>query len=53
MITGSHNPRDHNGFKIVFDQKPLSGLIIELKDLIENEDFISGSRNKDSYARRL
>ena len=43
MITGSHNPRDYNGFKIVFDQKPLSGeSIIELKDLIENEDFISG-----------
>ena len=43
MITGSHNPKDHNGFKIVFDQKPLSGeSIIELKDLIENEDFISG-----------
>ena len=43
MITGSHNPKDHNGFKIVFNQKPLSGKsIIELKDLIENEDFISG-----------
>ena len=43
MITGSHNPKDYNGFKIVFDQKPLSGeSIIELKDLIENEDFISG-----------
>ena len=36
-----HNPKDYNGFKIVFDQKPLSGeSIIELKDLIENEDFI-------------
>ena len=43
MITGSHNPKDHNGFKIVFDQKPLSGeSIAELKKLIENEDFISG-----------
>ena len=43
MITGSHNPKDYNGFKIVFDQKPLSGeSIIELKDLIESEDFISG-----------
>ena len=43
MITGSHNPKDYNGFKIVFDQKPLSGeSISEIKDLIENEDFISG-----------
>ena len=43
MITGSHNPKDYNGFKIVFDQKPLSGeSITEIKDLIENEDFLSG-----------
>ncbi len=43
MITGSHNPKEYNGFKIVFDQKPLSGKSIsDLKDLVENEDFISG-----------
>ena len=43
MITGSHNPKEYNGFKIVFDQKPLSGdSISELKELVENEDFIFG-----------
>ena len=43
MITGSHNPKNYNGFKIVVNQKPLSGKsITEIKNLIENEDFISG-----------
>ena len=43
MITGSHNPKNYNGFKIVVDQKPLSGeSITEIKNLIENEDFIFG-----------
>ena len=43
MITGSHNPKNYNGFKIVVDQKPLSGeSITEIKNLIESEDFIFG-----------
>ena len=29
MVTGSHNPPDHNGIKIVYDKTPLSGIIIE------------------------
>lgn len=29
MITGSHNPSSHNGIKIVYDQAPLSGIVIE------------------------
>jgi phosphomannomutase/phosphoglucomutase len=29
MVTGSHNPADHNGIKIVYDNAPLSGIVIE------------------------
>ena len=43
MITGSHNPKNYNGFKIVVDRKPLSGeSITEIRDLIESENFLSG-----------
>ena len=43
MITGSHNPKNYNGFKIVINQKPLSGeSITEIKNLIESEDFFCG-----------
>jgi len=29
MVTGSHNPRDHNGFKFVFQGKPFYGAAIQ------------------------
>ncbi len=29
MITGSHNPSDHNGIKIVFEETPITALVIE------------------------
>ena len=35
MITGSHNPKNYNGFKIVINDSPVSG--IEILDLISNE----------------
>ena len=35
MITGSHNPKNYNGFKIVINDSPVSG--IEMYDLISNE----------------
>ncbi len=35
MITGSHNPKDYNGFKIVINDMPVSG--IEILDLISKE----------------
>ena len=35
MITGSHNPKDYNGFKIVINDSPVSG--IEILDLISEE----------------
>ena len=40
MITGSHNPPDHNGIKIVYELSPLTGLVIEtLYFDILREDF--------------
>ena len=35
MITGSHNPKNYNGFKIVINDYPVSG--IEILDLISDE----------------
>ena len=35
MITGSHNPKNYNGFKIVINDKPVSGT--EMLSLISNE----------------
>ena len=32
QVTGSHNPKDYNGFKIVINDSPVSG--IEILDLI-------------------
>ncbi len=29
MVTGSHNPPDHNGIKIVYESTPLTALVIE------------------------
>ena len=35
MITGSHNPKNYNGFKIVINDSPVSG--IEMLDLISDK----------------
>ena len=46
MITGSHNPKNHNGIKMVIDDKPVSGT--EIFDLIRNsEDF--GKKGEIKY----
>ena len=37
MITGSHNPKNHNGIKLIIDDKPVSGS--EILDLIISKDF--------------
>lgn len=43
MITGSHNPGDYNGFKMVVGAQTLhSDHIQTLKHLIETEDFAQG-----------
>ena len=46
MLTGSHNPPDHNGLKIVLQGKTLKEQ--EIKDLhhrISNKDFVYGDGN--------
>jgi phosphomannomutase/phosphoglucomutase len=44
MITGSHNPSDYNGFKVVCGESTIHGdQIQEVRTLIENQDFLSGA----------
>ena len=47
MITGSHNPKDYNGFKIVINDMPVSG--IEILELISGE--LSDLKNSGSESR--
>src|SRR6266566_2928912 len=43
MITGSHNPAEYNGFKVVSGASTIHGeQIQEVRRLIENRDFLSG-----------
>ncbi|MEN8204609.1 MAG: phosphomannomutase/phosphoglucomutase [Pseudomonadota bacterium] len=43
VVTGSHNPPDYNGLKIVIDGETLSGKSIQsLRERIEARNFISG-----------
>ena len=39
MITGSHNPKNHNGIKLVIDDKPVSGN--EILDLLNKDQKFS------------
>ena len=49
VVTGSHNPPNYNGLKIVIDGETLSGESIQaLRVRIETEDFISGQGNVDT-----
>ncbi len=44
MITGSHNPPDYNGVKMVIDGETLSGERVEaLYQRIKNRDFVTGN----------
>ncbi len=58
MITGSHNPKNHNGIKLVIDDKPVSGS--EILDLLnKNQKFsksvcsIKSLNVKDSYIEEV
>jgi phosphomannomutase / phosphoglucomutase len=51
QITGSHNPPDHNGFKIVVGKATIYG--DDIKDLsrrIDKGEFPSGSGSEEAYA---
>ena len=44
MLTGSHNPKNYNGLKIVFNKKSItSQKIEEIKNMISNDNYFYGS----------
>ena len=43
MITGSHNPKNYNGIKLIINDKPVSGIeIFKLIDENKNESAFKG-----------
>ena len=60
QITGSHNPANYNGFKMVFEGRPFFGPdILDLGQLAARGDWVSGSGSAvsvdiiDAYVERL
>ena len=51
MITGSHNPKNYNGFKIVINDSPISGL--EILDLLSDEPINKRNAGKEIYKKNL
>jgi phosphomannomutase / phosphoglucomutase len=49
MITGSHNPPDHNGFKICLGKQTLFGSQIqEIKEIALSEEFAKGAGTSET-----
>jgi phosphomannomutase/phosphoglucomutase len=60
MLTGSHNPANYNGLKIVLDGRALSGdAITAIRDRIKRGEFTAGAGNRRGaeigadYIRRI
>lgn len=60
MVTGSHNPKNHNGFKMMLKSRPFFGEDIKnLAHIAKEGDFISGQGKleikdiKEDYINRL
>jgi phosphomannomutase/phosphoglucomutase len=51
MITGSHNPKNYNGFKIVIDDVPISGL--EILSLLSDEPINETNVGKEIHKENL
>lgn len=50
MLTGSHNPRDYNGIKIVLKQRALAAnQISRLRERVENNELVSGNGSVSQY----
>ena len=58
MITGSHNPKNYNGIKLIINDKPVSGveiynLINQSQDLSENNGKIISKDFKEEYISEI
>src|SRR2546425_45375 len=50
MITGSHNPPEYNGFKVVSGASTIHGEEIQLlREMIERRDFIQGKGGEKTF----
>jgi len=50
MITGSHNPAEYNGFKVMSGPSTIHGEEIQhLREMIERRDFIQGKGGEKTY----
>lgn len=60
MVTGSHNPKDHNGFKIALKERPFYGDdIVGLAKIAAAGDFVQGEGSlktvsiEDDYVHKI
>jgi len=50
MITGSHNPAEYNGFKVMCGQSTIHGEDIQaVKEIIERQDYLTGEGSETAF----